>query len=300
WSCTVASATEASCTLASLAVGAAAPVTVQATVDAGAASGTYTSSAQVSASTGDPNPGNNLADEETTVNAAGTDLIFANGFECAAGLPGCATTPVVLFDEFTNRFVTAASGGPGNAPISAVQSSLSMTLFGAGSQVGANNWVADDFVVPAGGWTIQRVKVYSYQTGSTTTPTHNDLRLRIWSNDPNTGTLVFGDTTTNRLSSVTFSGVYRVTQTTPTDATRPVMELVAEINPPLVLPAGTYWLGWSAGGTLASGPWAPPQTVVGQATTGNGVQSLNNAAFAPLLDAGSNTQQGFPLVLEGN
>jgi hypothetical protein len=69
----------------------------------------------------------------------------------------------------------------------------------------------------------------------------------------------------------------------------------------LFLPAGTYWLAWQTDGTLASGPWAPPITIVGQTTTGNGLQSLaGTTTFAPANDGGTLTQQGFPFILEGS
>jgi hypothetical protein len=245
----------------------------------------------------DPNTANNTDTWTAEV------VIFRNGFECTvAGIEGgnsCAPTTTVLVDEFTGRYQTAASGGPGGAPVSALQTALTMSSFGAGAQIVNNNSVADDFVVPAGGWTVERIRFYTYQTGSPITSTITDLRLRIFANNPNTGTLVFGDTTTNRLTSTAFTGIYRVTDTTLTNNQRPTMEMVVEFNPPLALAAGTYWFAWQAGGTLASGPWAPPQTVVGQTTTGNGQQSLAGGAFAPLTDGGSLTPQGIPFIIEG-
>jgi len=66
------------------------------------------------------------------------------------------------------------------------------------------------------------------------------------------------------------------------------------------LPPGTYWLDWSTDGSLASGPWAPPITILGTAVTGNGEQSVGGGAFAPALDSGTGTpQQGFPFILYG-
>lgn len=216
--------------------------------------------------------------------------------------PYAASQPVprgtVLVDEYTGRFITHPTGGVGGAPASAIQSSLSMTLFGAGSQIASNNWVAEDFTVPAAGWSISTARFYTYQSFSTTTPTINDLRIQIFTGTPG-GTLAWGDTTTNRLTSTTFSGVYRVTETTLTNVDRPVMEVVAQFSPPIQLPAGTHWIAWQLGGTLASGPWTPPQVVIGSATSGNCQQSLAGAAYAQLLDAGSATAQGCPFVLEG-
>lgn len=206
----------------------------------------------------------------------------------------------VLFDEFTTRFVTSANAGAGGAPVSAIQGDLGMTLFGAGSQIGSNNWVAEDFTVPAQGWSITTVRFYTYQSfPPSTTSTITDLRVQVFSGAPG-GTLVAGDAATNRLASTTWTGIYRVTNTTLTNTDRPVMEVVGQFDPPINLTIpGTYWIAWSLGGTLASGPWTPPQTVVGQTVTGNCQQSLAGGAFAQLLDAGSGTAQGCPLILEG-
>ncbi|MBK7012791.1 MAG: hypothetical protein IPH43_09075 [Xanthomonadales bacterium] len=93
-----------------------------------------------------------------------------------------------------------------------------MSTFGAGSQIASNNWVAEDFTVPAQGWSISQVRFYTYQTGSGTTSTINDLRIQVFSGTPG-GTLVWGDTTTNRISSTTFA---RLSVGTLTNADRPV------------------------------------------------------------------------------
>ncbi len=38
------------------------------------------------------------------------------------------------------------------------------------------------------------------------------------------------------------------------------------------LAQGTYWVQSATDGSLASGPWAPPITILGQTTTGNALQ----------------------------
>ena len=151
-------------------------------------------------------------------------------------------------------------------------------------------------MVPAGGYTINAVTVYSYQTNSTTTPTHNGITFRIWSGTPGAGgsVVVFGDTTTNRFSSAAFANMYRTTETTVGATNRPVMAVTASgLN--ITLPAGTYWLDYALSGTLASGPWVPPITTLGQTATGNGLQ-FNGTVWGPLTDVGP---QGLPITLEG-
>jgi len=108
--------------------------------------------------------------------------------------------------------------------------------------------------------------------------------------------VVWGDTTTNVLSSTTWSKHYRVTDTTLTTTNRPIMTAVAAVN--TILPAGTYWVDWQIGGTLASGPWVPPVTILGQTTTGNSLQ-YTTTGWAALTDSGTLTPQGLPFIIEG-
>ena len=202
----------------------------------------------------------------------------------------------VLYDN--GPIVTHPGGGFGGADASSLQTALSLTLFGFGHQIVNNNRMADDFTVPAGSpWTIDTITFYAYQTGSTTTSTFTDVRVQIWDGPPMVGgsNIVFGDLVTNRLASSTFSNVYRALDTTLLDNARPIMANVVTIG--TTLPPGTYWLDWFAGGTLASGPWAPPVTVLGQTATGNGMQSIAGAAFTPALDG--TFQQDMPFVIEG-
>ena len=176
------------------------------------------------------------------------------------------------------------------------QTTLSMTTIGAGAQTGGQPGPRTPR--PASGWSISKATFHTYQTGSGTTSTINDVRR---SSAAPTGTPVFGDTTTNRLTSTAWNGAYRVTQSNMTDASRPLYEVVAEFDPPITLAAGTYWIAWSMGGSGASGPWALPQTVVGQSSTGNCQQATTatSGVFQPLMDGGSSTPLGCTFVLEG-
>ncbi|GMU43639.1 MAG: hypothetical protein AMXMBFR25_16250 [Lysobacterales bacterium] len=240
--------------------------------------------------------------------ALGSSTAFSQAFETIVPNegPGPAYTPgptggprgTILQDQ-RSLLVTNPGAGAGGADVSRAQdTSLAMTLFGFGAQQVNSNRVADDFVVPAGGYTINTVTVYSYQTNSTTTPTHNGMTFRIWNGVPGAmgSTVVFGDTTTNRFTSAAFANIFRTLESTGNASTnRPIMAVSASgLN--INLPAGTYWLDFSLSGSLASGPWAPPITIVGQTTTGNGLQSLAGGAFDPVTDVGP---QGFPITLEG-
>ncbi len=191
---------------------------------------------------------------------------------------------------------------PGTPAFSRLQdASLLMSLYGFGHAVSSGFRVADDFTVPAGQtWTVTGAEFFAYQTGSTTTSTINNVNLRIWDGVPGAGgsTVVFGDTTTNRLSATAWDNGYRDLESAPGNTQRPIMVDTATVS--VSLPAGTYWIDWQTGGTLGSGPWVPPITINGQATTGNGLQFDPTAGtWNPALDAGSATPQGLPFRILG-
>ena len=196
--------------------------------------------------------------------------------------------------------VNFPGGGAGGADASRLQnSSLGMSTIGLNVSLAGPARLAEDFVVPASGWTINDITVYAYQTGSPTTSTLTEFNFQIWDGDPNLGTssVVFGDTTTNRLSSTAFTNIFRDTETTVGDTNRPIMAATAS-GLSIDLPAGTYWIDWQLNGSLASGPWAPPLTTNGQTTTGN-AQQFFGGVWGPANDGGTTTQQGFPLTVGG-
>ncbi len=182
---------------------------------------------------------------------------------------------------------------------SRLQTDLAMNTLGFGHQIASGNQVADDFTVPAAGWHIDTIAFYAYQT-STTTPSVNDVRVRIWNGAPNAGgTIVWGDLTTNRIAgTATIGTLQRDSGTSPCANNRPIQVVIATINADFA--AGTYWVEWTEGGTGSSGPWAPPVTILGQTTTGNGLQYLTSSgAWGPANDSGTLTQQGFPFTIDG-
>ena len=215
-----------------------------------------------------------------------------------AALSSWSRPAAVLYDN--GPLVTNPGAGAGGADASALQGGLGLTIYGFGHAISSGFRMADDFTVPAGGWTISQITFFAYQTGSTTTSTLNNVNLRIWDGPPNLGTstVVFGDTTTNRLASTTWTNSYRVLDTALTNNQRPIMADVVTVN--TTLPAGTYWLDWQTGGTLASGPWAPPVSILGQTAKpgANGLQYDPTAAtWNPALD--TTFQQDLPFVIEG-
>jgi hypothetical protein len=67
------------------------------------------------------------------------------------------------------------------------------------------------------------------------------------------------------------------------------------------LDQGTYWIVWATSGSLPSGPWVPPITILDHKTTGNALQTLDyGVSWTALVDAGTLTPQGLPFVIEGS
>jgi hypothetical protein len=195
--------------------------------------------------------------------------------------------------------ITHPTGGLGGNPASAVQTALLMSLYGFGAQLSAGNSMADDFTVTGAGWNIDEMQFFTYQTNSGTTSTINDLRVQIYNGPPNAGgTVVWGDMTTNRLSSTNWTTIYRVLDTDLLSGARPIMRAVAQLTTPINLAAGTYWVEFQFGGTGASGPWAPPVTVLGSTGNGNALQKTSTG-WAAAMDAGSGTQQDMPFIIMG-
>ncbi|MCB8942746.1 MAG: cadherin-like domain-containing protein [Ardenticatenaceae bacterium] len=266
-----------------------------------------------------------IFEEAATFNSrVGADAVFLPGLvagaaeaqeraDTAVSVPAAPTTSgsaailsaptALLYDN--GPLVNSPGTGVGGADEAVLQTtSLGLNTLGFGHQLALGYRIADDFTIPPGEtWTLDTITFYAYQTGSTTTSTMNGITLQIWDGQPGAGgAVIWGDDTTNVLVNTGWANVYRVTETTTgTAIDRPIMASVAAVGG-LSLPAGTYWLAWNTGGTLASGPWAPPININGQANTGNGLQTLDGGTtWAAALDTGAGTpQQGFPFLIEGS
>ncbi|MDX9953682.1 MAG: S8 family serine peptidase [Anaerolineae bacterium] len=222
----------------------------------------------------------------------------ASKIEPGPASPSVWAPRAVLYDN--GPLVTHPGGGAGGADESRLQTtSLGMSTLGLGAQVLNNNWVADDFTVTdATGWTLDSATFFAYQTNSPLTSTITSINWVLYDGDPSVGGAMMASG--SGMLSTLWTNIYRTSETTIGVTNRPIMATTVDMGA-LFLPAGTYWLAWQADGTLSSGPWAPPITILGQTTTGNGLQSLGGtAAWAPANDSGTLTQQGFPFVLEGS
>ena len=220
-------------------------------------------------------------------------------------IPAGQNVPTPFESDFVQLYdngplITHPTGGGGGNAASALQSALALTLYGYGSQISAGNTMADDFAVTGAGWDIDEMQFFTYQTGSTTTSTINDLRIQIWNGAPNAGgTVVWGDLTTNRLTSTSWTNIYRALDTDLLNTQRPIMRVVAQFTPAISLAAGTYWVEFQFGGTLASGPWAPPVTILG--STGKpGANALQKTSTGWAAAVDGYFSSGCPIFNYGN
>ncbi len=196
--------------------------------------------------------------------------------------------------------VNSAGTGAGGLDESVLQGNLGMTTLGSGHQVSAGNRIADDFTITGADWNITNITFYAYQTGETAS-TITAVNLRIWDGVPGAAgsNIVFGDDTTNIMTSTVNSNILRVTEaTTGTATNRQIAASDVAVN--ITLSAGTYWLDWQSDGSGASGPWAPPITITGQTTTGNARQfTTTSGVWTDLTDGGTTTPQGLPFIIQG-
>ena len=208
-------------------------------------------------------------------------------------------TTALLFDN--GPLVNSSGTGAGGADESVLQTNtLGLHTYGFGHQFVFNYWITEDFTITdPSGWNITSFVFYAYQTNSAITSTMTAVHFIIYDGVPGAAgtSIVWGDATTDRLTSTAFSNIYRVTETSGGNTDRPIMENTCDAS--FHLDAGTYWVAWQTDGTLSSGPWAPPITVTGQTSTGNGMQSLDNLATWVAANDGAN-QQGFPFIINGD
>jgi hypothetical protein len=174
----------------------------------------------------------------------------------------------------------------------------------SGNSSSPPNRVADDFAVPQGEtWHVSGVVLPEYKVSAPLSPTpFAHVTLRIWSGRPGDGgsTVVFGDTTTDRLTSSTAANIYRILwQATAT--TRYLWNNLAVVSPTLDLGPGTYWIDWGSEDTSAGAHYAPFVTITGQQgkPNANG-RRFDGTNWSDEIDATSSVAQDLPFGLYGS
>lgn len=187
---------------------------------------------------------------------------------------------------------------PGTPKKSILESvTLGLNTIGSQAKLVDGTSIADDVIFPYD-VDVTSIDLFAYQTGATV-PSVTAVYVRVWNGDPSAGgTIVWGDLTTNILDNVTYADANRATETEPEDTSRQIQR-VSALTAGLALTAGTYWIEYTFEGSSSSGPWTPPIVILGETTTGNGMQN-QAGSWVPTLDSGTSTPQGFPFILYGD
>jgi hypothetical protein len=177
------------------------------------------------------------------------------GTVCATG--ACFTAPVLWDNGPLATGTVAGNGAVAPAGFQWSECSNDGTTTCANTSAGftctqASFRMADNFTITAPtGWNVTKVNFYAYVSGSTATTspfTAAGGTLRIWNGRPGdaTSTVVFGDTTTNRLGASTDPALLPRVQhhnPTPGTATGTTRRLWRnEMTVGTVLPPGNYWI----------------------------------------------------------
>lgn len=158
-------------------------------------------------------------------------------------------------------FVTGVGNGFGGANTS--EWTVFQTPQGPiASNIGCNHSgfrVIEDFTVPTGQqWKLNSFAFYGFRsTTSTVSPppnTFTSVRVAIHTVNPSGAGAVpaFGDFTTERFQSASWTGTFRIPGSDPTNRQRPIMEILADAAFVPVLSGGTYWVEYGLQSTSAS------------------------------------------------
>ncbi len=198
----------------------------------------------------------------------------------------------VLFDN--GPIITMASGGCSGGSVSILDGSVGgHATSGWLIKSSTGNFIADDFsnIVQ---WNLDSIKFFAYQSLAASV-TITGIYIQIWSGSPDAGgSVIWGDLTTNRLSTARLTNIYRALSTDPQNCDRRIQEVIANCS--AVLPAGNYWVQWGMTGSLSAGPSQPPVTVSGQAITGNALY-YSGGAWQQALNGTS--PNGAPFIVYG-
>jgi subtilisin-like proprotein convertase family protein len=156
--------------------------------------------------------------------------------------------------------------------------------------------VADNFTVPATDiWNISKMTFYAVVLPPPpgTSPV-TAVRVVIRNASPvGASTVIFGDLTTNRLSSTSFSNIYTIANSqVPAPGTVPNQNFVVwkvEADVPVSLTPGNYWVEWQLVGGAGQRVFALMSQPVGARTAAgyNAVSTFNGGPWTPTLDAGN-------------
>ncbi len=175
---------------------------------------------------------------------------------------------------------------------------LGLTTLGAGAQFTVGNSVADDFTVAGNGWTVDQITGFTYQSFSPNVSTVTQVHVRIYDGDPSGAPTVVFDGFGGCLATTTETNVFRYAESAGFNMDRAIFTAPCTVG--MDLPAGTYWVEFAFSGTGASGPWAPPVTILGTSPVPGANSQQNTGAWAPLTDGGTGDALAIPFIVEGD
>lgn len=198
-------------------------------------------------------------------------------------------------------FITHAGQGFGGADVSMA----SLAYNSGGHNMLGTYREADDFIVGAGGWTIDSIKTHGYATNAPAgNPGWTGFSMKIWAGaSPGLGSPVYQ---TTAAPTITFTNVYRVFNGAANllNTARAVNSLTWSV-PNINLPAGQYWVdvnvtGGSTGWwnyVMQPNPTNPndPITVPGNAYT----SSNSGGTWASTIYGTPPINLAFPLAVYG-
>lgn len=226
--------------------------------------------------------------------SAKTPLLLA--FPLLTTLSPLPASAALLYDN--GSIITDPTAGPSNFAASRYSASFSTYGFSANAPIR----LADNFTLTSAA-TLSSITLQAYITGTyPTPPTTSPLTsatLRIWRGLPDTGTLI---TTSTTLTSNTFSGIYRTTNSNPLEPNRPVFNLTLDLANTSLSP-GEYWIDYSLTG--AGNPFSPMvmdgTAAAAQVRNGNAMRKLSDSGDWVTLFGGSGPQGlDFPFLLQGS
>jgi len=235
--------------------------------------------------------------------------------------PSCVVAAALVAALPSHALVLHDNGSPSTGPVASNGAIAPSGTTWSESRGGTIGWtssatssgtrfsLADDFSIAAGTiWTIDSINLlsYVYDVPVTQSPIRS-VTLRIWSGTPGSAdsTLVWGDYTTNRMTSSQFSDIYRA-ELGYADTSRPIWDNSVATDG-LVLGSGSYWVDWTTSYSSGSGKsYGIPVYVDGlDAKPGsNGLQSMYDPAtgattWTPTVDTGVGAVQDLPFVIHG-
>jgi hypothetical protein len=197
-------------------------------------------------------------------------------------------------------FVTHPAQGYLGADASDIRVFPNVTTYGTGID-NIYGWsVADDFFLLAPSF-IETIDFFAYQPESGTTSTITGVFVQIWNGPPNAGgSVVWGNLSTNRLKSSSFSNAYRVDSQSPwglEDEYRPIMKVTASIGKELAV--GVYWVQVAlTGSNTGFATFAVPVSVLGEAPKGNALYHSDDL-WITWLDGNSRLNFDLPFIIHG-